>query len=306
MKTLDINIPFKGFYNSVYSDMIDSQLEQWAEHEAGEREKEWPKHLRLDESKLSEILFYAVNYSAAHLAIAKDYCAAFDEMAGDALGISFVQHYKRRDWKSGKDVWHKTRRDSIKLQFAEMTSPREFNFATDRIFASIPFYIAQRLFKMSRDDGHRELSNVIAERFTSYDGFISGYSNRLADWLATPLAAWDHNELGTLLIACLELQGADWGDRDLTLYYATSRDDGGYQAFSDAVEWAKLDSDIDEARAELLTSWIDDEPGAAGRWMANNAEKAAPLVALLPSDVALPEMPYRCTMTPDMFAGLGA
>jgi len=52
---LSVNIPFPGFYESLYSSEIDHEESQWCEHEANERddgEAQHPEELRLTADEL--------------------------------------------------------------------------------------------------------------------------------------------------------------------------------------------------------------------------------------------------------------
>jgi hypothetical protein len=254
-KTVNLNIPFAGFYCSIYSDEIDQTETQEAEHmEEREQEEQHCEDLRLSASEFCDILLNVSDYGAMQNAIARKYVSAFNNEASEALGFP------------------------LRLSFETMTSPREYNFATDRIFCDMPASVARKLFVMSKRENHAALTRVIKSRFTSCDGFISHYSNRLADWTDKPLADWDHNELGTLLIACLSLC-ADWKDNDweLSVYYAVTDCDGIYREWQDGIDWQKFETAVSELRAEKLAEWQEENPDA--------------------------ELPYRCDLTPDMFTG---
>jgi hypothetical protein len=245
---LSVNIPFSGFYGSLWSDLIDHDYESWVEG-ASERENEdTPEPLRLDDSELADCLFWAMDYSAAYQEIAKDYSAAYNDWASEEIGFP------------------------LRMTFEEMTSPREYNFATDRIFCHIPLSVVRRLFAISRKEGHSRLADMIKRRFTSYSGFISGYSNTLHDWLSKPLQDWDHNELGTLLLAVVGEP-----DDDLTIYYRLA--DNSWQYFETAVDWKRFETRVQEARDVKAAEWKAENP-----------------------DSDIPEPPYRCHLTPDLFA----
>lgn len=228
MNKVNINIPFPGFYDSVLSSELDSQLESHCRYQCEESgdENEFPEHMRLTENELSEIISDNSDYSAQCNAMAKDYVEAFESVAREYLPFKFS------------------------LVFEAMTSPREYNFETDRVFCDISEYALRRLSVISRNDSHKTLEKVIKERFTSYDGFNSFYSNRLADWLENPLENWDHNECGTLLIACLMISGMGddltWEVYERMMYTG----DCAYSAWSDGVQWDKVQSAIDSLREE--------------------------------------------------------
>ena len=185
---MEINIPFSGFYESQWSSLLDHEAEQTAEYDATERQSEdgIPEPLRLDESVYHDAMYMACNWHNGYIAIAKDYVIAMDTLITDETGLE------------------------LGLAFKDMTSPREYNFSTDRLFSDISRDSIARMFWFSRTlDKHDTLARIIKERFTSYDGFHSFYSNDVAAWLEKPLSEWDHNELGTLLCVPLS-QCGDW------------------------------------------------------------------------------------------------
>ena len=102
----------------------------------------------------------------------------------------------------------------MKLEFRNLWSPREYNFATDEIYC---FLKADDVKKISSALNSETLKRLIKERFTSRDGFSSFYSNDIEEWKEKLTLEWDEIELGTLLDAWLidndfDLSGLDyWG-----------------------------------------------------------------------------------------------
>jgi hypothetical protein len=92
--------------------------------------------------------------------------------------------------------------DSVELQ-------REYNFSTDRIFAKMPFKALREMVKSLRgEDGtYPELDAVCKERHTSYEGFYSFYESDWNTW--GPMREWDHNQIETVILACLMREGSD-------------------------------------------------------------------------------------------------
>lgn len=292
-----INIPFPGLYDSWLSAELDYTEEQEAEYRAEEDEegeRAFPEPLRLSVSDLAELQFDCMDYSAAYLYLAKTYTEAFDYWAGEALGFT------RMEWRYSWADKRKTRVkvDRLGLIFEEMTSPREYNFTTDRIFCQVSGRVVKALFRVSKAEGHSRLEACIKERFTSRSGFISHYSNRLSDWLSKPLADWDENELGTLLRALLP-------EDDDSLMWATLEGETGYNALSKGMDWAKLDAAKLEKRAELLRDWLDSDAERALIWKASNLDTFRAIVAAAPElfpDAEEDGGFYRCPHTSDMFA----
>ena len=87
---------------------------------------------------------------------------------------------------------------SLNLKFVELSSPRFYNFETDRIFAEISPDKVKELREYVSENILREM---IKKECTSRDGFSSWYPNDLDDW--PKLEDWDHNHNHLLLKACL-------------------------------------------------------------------------------------------------------
>lgn len=244
---LNINIPFAGFYGSKWSGEIDQMETQHAEWEAEENDREggemtYPEALRLTASELCELLYRHTDYGAAHQTIAALYADAFSDAASELLGFP------------------------LRLKFEAMTSPREYNFETDRIFCDIPASAARQLFAMSKAEGHTTLRAMVRDRFTSRSGFCSHYSADLTEWLQAPLREWDHNELGTLLRACLEIAEArdpHAEELDWAIYYSLADGCGRLDcAWSNAVDWPAYEAAREELRADKAEELREDEPDA--------------------------------------------
>ena len=265
---VNVNLPFEGFYESRWSGGIDREEEQYCEGRAdedngsAEDEARHPEALRLTSGELAGLLFRHTDYNAAHLSVARMYVDAFNDVASDELGLP------------------------LGLTFEAMTSPRFYNFETDRVFADVDLKVMRELFRQSKAEGHETLRRVVSERFTSRSGFSSFYANDLDDWLRKPLRDWDHNELGTLLVASLERVAAG---RDLSwdLYEGVAEGEGFYTAWEGAVDWPAYEKAREEARQEKLDDLAETDP-ELWRELAGD-ETALPVV--------------RCPLTLDLFAG---
>jgi hypothetical protein len=126
----------------------------------------------------------------------------------------------------------------VAFEFAEMTSPREYNFTTDRVFCRVAFADVEKMLGATKPD---TLARIIRERFTSRSGFISFYSAEFADWMAKPREKWDANECGTLLIAFLA-DHADTSRRDVCERIADTLAEHGVfdDALAEALDWEAL------------------------------------------------------------------
>ena len=171
-----INIPFAGFYGSKYSGELDHVQERFVEYEV-------EKNPGLNPDIPNEALWHCADYGKAYDHIARAYVDQFNQYILDEYELD------------------------LDLKFESMQSPKFYNFETDRIFCEISEENVRKLREAVSDPA---LRHAIRERFTSRSGFISSYPNHLNAWNPNPLL-WDHNELGTLLVALLDDdEGWDW------------------------------------------------------------------------------------------------
>jgi hypothetical protein len=252
---------FPGFYESSLSAVMDYELDS---HGAYENEKQTseryypetyqPEELRVD---VSAFAWEFVDYRAAEKEIAEDYVVAFNEAVEELAGLK------------------------LGLRFESMTSPKFYNFETDRLFAFIPERTIRALWLINKRNKFVALRKVIADRHSSRSGFASSYTTDFDHWSNKPLADWDHNELATLLRGALNARDADVGDvTDACVTYIEEASDGTEGYAIRAMDWQKYEARIEEERATLL----------------------AEIQAADPDYVA----PYRCPETPDMCRGAGA
>lgn len=147
--TVEIELPFIGFYESVHDATIDLAFESYFENDSGE----------MLEGYNDSIWSADVDWSAIH----REYCEQYVDGFADAT-----------------EIW---------MQFADMSSPREYNFTTDRIFANAD---AERMDEIrTKVEAYPEWPGVIRERFTDRDGFWSNYSSDSTDeqWTRAELDA---------------------------------------------------------------------------------------------------------------------
>lgn len=314
-KMLTVCLPgFPGFYESELSQAVDWEGDQWCEYHSDDNgetgpdyESTYPAALTLA-NELGELLFRHTDYRAAYQSLARTWADAFDHEAGQILGMTVPD--KRRRWTGEGFVTEPWDRPSIGARFESMDSPREYNFTTDRLFVDVPLKTLRAMFRKSAEGRHEALANIIRERHASRSGFHSFYSVDLTRWLSKPLRDWDHNELGTLILAALETAGADlsrgeyyrgfWADvRETCLDGETAS-----HAFDSAVDWAALDRERAEMRVAKLATWLRDDGEAARAWIIAHPDHvdemrehaSGALESVLFSGAT------RCAETLDMFA----
>ena len=171
MNKLESTIPFDGFYESFISDDIYHQIGQQIEWDSDIYD------LNEDEQQVLEDSYLSVNTSYFYNEIAEDYTNFYIEILNRRL-----------------------KGFTLKAKFNLLTSPREYNFETDRIFIEIEENHAIDFIKYIIKNYKKELENKIKERFTSRSGFSSFYKNSLDLW-SKDYSEWDHNQIGT----CFEL-----------------------------------------------------------------------------------------------------
>lgn len=154
-------IPFSGFYETHHNAEIDNVLEQMVSDSSG-------CHPISD--RISNDLWLHVNTPIVEYTRA--FVASFQTLLNAECGLN------------------------IALTWESVSSPREYNFQTDRIFATISFPDVQAMFaKIDR----KVLDETAKNRFTSRSGFISHYSPDWRSW--RNMREWDHNQVGTLIEA---------------------------------------------------------------------------------------------------------
>jgi len=171
-------IPFAGFYGSHHDAELDYTAERMLADESGEPVR-----------GLTDRLTYSCDWRAVHT----EYAKRFAEEYCEAVGIAGAA-------------------------FESMSSPREYNFTTDRIFIKLPLEEAQRMLReVSRETMH----TVAGERHLSRSGFISFYSANWQTW--GEVYKWDHNQLQTLI----EAYARDMADEVDELYLMSSASENG-------------------------------------------------------------------------------
>lgn len=152
-------LPFAGFYYSQHDAVLDQHEERLVSDSDGDVIP-----------ALAERLFMGTDYGA----VRQKYAAEWVSYLREAAGLS-------------------------SLTFEELTSPREYNFQTDRVFATVSRADFARMLRAVRGE---RLNALVKQRFTSRSGFISSYPNHVADW--PRIDEWDHNHCGTVLMAYVQ------------------------------------------------------------------------------------------------------
>lgn len=152
---METTIPFQGFYNSWHDQSLDWALESLCQNDSGDLY-----------GTIHELAFNSIDWQSVHVAYAQEYVEQ----------IAFIF-------------------ELTTLKFESLSSPREYNFQTDRIFCDID---ESEVIRMKETIDHSLLRKLCHEKFTNRSGFISHYKNDYTLW-PIELSEWDHNQVGTLL-----------------------------------------------------------------------------------------------------------
>jgi hypothetical protein len=203
---IESTIPFPGFYESILSDELDNVEEQEVERMI---EDEWDG---FEAGQIHEVLMDHADYRGMHNDLAKAYVSRFEDWLNEELDLD------------------------IHLDFSTMSSPREYNFTTDRVFVNIS---RSDLAKLYRKVGRQVVRDEAKKHFTSRSGFISFYSPDISDW--GPIREWDYNQIGMIFEAAAHVID-QYRDEDLTVYYRMSED--FYEAYSNNMDWSAVERDL--------------------------------------------------------------
>lgn len=153
---------FEGFYESVWSRMIDEEVDGIIK----DFEDEFPD---VDSVAVAKAVEKFTDYNLIFTKLAQGYVETWNGMVDDDHPI---------------------------LTFQELQSPREYNFVTDRIGCEISYEDAARWLEKV---GIEHVARRAADIFTSYEGFISFYDPDPTTW--GPLEEWDANQMIPLVMA---------------------------------------------------------------------------------------------------------
>lgn len=166
------SIPFDGFYESYSSERVDEALGvadgdyEYLKEENPQKEGETDTEHAKRIEKLFDEIYDAADFQAMREEYARAYVDAF-----------------------AKD-------NGLKLEYEKLESPRFYNFTTDRIFCFIDPAEVGRLVSIVDPV---KLQALIKEKFTSYDGFSSNYSNDMKEWNIDAYLELDHNQIETII-----------------------------------------------------------------------------------------------------------
>ena len=185
---------FSGFYNTYAGEYICSLDESEQDYITEQMESDVP-----------DWIYEGLHADFKHY-VKEDDKPAFIEKLWDSYSSAY-------DYKSAQQAYCEAYASEVcallKIPYLgqEMTSPRYYNFETDRIHIKLTEDTLQRwIERLQRDKELQEsFAAILKDNCTSYDGFISFHSNALDDYLELPLDDWCNIKTGLLLYAILKL-----------------------------------------------------------------------------------------------------
>lgn len=165
---LSLKLPFSGFYETSHSAMLDN----WLDYEQDMLMTEHGATLE-QVQELAEKFYSGIEWRKVHIEYAKAYTGELETLLNS---------------ESPRIV-------NMPIVFESLESPKEYNFATDCIYGQMG--IADLQYMLSELD-EKAWRDFIRERCTSYDGFISYYSNDYDKW-EKDLTLWGEARLGMIL-----------------------------------------------------------------------------------------------------------
>lgn len=223
---MEARIPFGGFYESMWSAGVDDEENQQAERLSEEH------GIKLGD--INELLFKHSRYHQGYAYIAEKYAPAFLDVINSELGLD------------------------LKMTFKDMTSPKFYNFETDRIFVDITY---RDVLRLARKVGRNALRKAAKDMFTSRDGFSSFYDPDISTW--GPMRTWDHNQLYALMTAAVDSITADYEDYAWAIYEDFSSNGVFCEAFDKACDWQTVMLEIGKlvGAKELAEELAEEDDG---------------------------------------------
>ncbi len=225
-RTVEIEIPFWGFYESVHDYAIDEAIESGFNYDYEKQED-----IELNGKFWDSVMSADINWSE----IRNAYCKAYTEAFGEEFGLD--------------------------LEFVEMTSPKEYNFSTDRIFAKVPL---EQINKIRKEvEAHKDYPEYIKDRFSSRSGFWSNYDSNYQheDWTKTILDECQYEVILEFWINNISDAGEDWQEFLLEDFRSNGGMDDVVSPAVEAIEKYIKESKPKEAISDInkAIEWINSE-----------------------------------------------
>lgn len=172
---VEVEIPFSGFYESMHDQWLEDAIENAFnyDYETGET-------IELGDEYEKARCDADIDWTKIH----RDYAKAYAEAFGEEFDLD--------------------------VEFVDMTSPRFYNYSTDRIFVNIPVEQMNKIRReVEADEGWAER---IRELYTDRSGFWSNFSNdsKDEDWTREELQPVQYLTILNYWIEKLSDASEDW------------------------------------------------------------------------------------------------
>jgi len=135
--------------------------------------------------------------------------AMIDNLYNSEAGSKMDKEYQESVSKSCVEIIQNELKKSgfvDKIEYEELVSPKEYNFANDSVNIKVTFTpenIAAIKDFIAKE--HEAWEEYLKDRYTSYDGFISSHSNRADDeeWILEDALSDSHNAGSILEFICI-------------------------------------------------------------------------------------------------------
>lgn len=153
----------------------------------------------------------------------------------------------------------------VKLISSSVSSPREYNFRTDEIYATIEVEdydkMVRHLSDLASDPQYRtELADIIYRNHTSCSGFWSFMSNDIEDWFGLIVDPNNSHYVSYLIGYLMSLIDFDRYDNLNYSIYEYVECNADLHCVSPLTEIAKDEWDLYEKYGDLYTKYADEHP----------------------------------------------
>lgn len=229
--TIDIEVlGFTGFYQGIW-DQSENEWQEIHEMKYGEHE----------------------DFESLHMI--EDW--GFPENYRDEVGKLFATEYVDQvNTLLGLDV---------KLIGSRISSPREYNFSTDEIYATIEIgdydALIKRISDIASDPKYRtELADIIHRNHTSRSGFWSWMSNDIEEWFGLIVDPNNNHYVSYMIGYLMRLIDPEWFDEFNYNMYDYVECNTDLHNVSPITDIAKDEWELYEQFGSLYTKYADEHP----------------------------------------------
>lgn len=153
---------------------------------------------------------------------------------------------------------------NLKLKFQTLSSPKEYNFETDKIFCTVEIEslrsLCDRLVQLAKDpDNYKYLKERIKKCHTSCSGFWSWMSNDVDKWLEFIYDGGNDHYIAYLIGYLMEALGEDPKELNGRIYQYVEESTGLHEILP-ATQEAKEEYELFQKYGTIYTDWAEEHP----------------------------------------------